>query len=138
MLKTLIHVNEPERWPVAISNIINLLNDVGDSNIDVIVVSNGAGVKGYIPRLSGEGTVSGEVTVGEACIPGATVTSPLMDALKKMEELSKRGVKFLACRNALKANNIPEESLPDFVRVIPAGMTELIKRQAEGYAYIKP
>lgn len=123
MLKCLIHVNEPERWSVAIGNIINLLNDIGDSNINVIVVSNGAGVKGYVSCTEeGSGT----------CIAG------VMDVLKKMEELSKRGVKFLACRNALRANNIDEKDLPSFVEVIPAGMTELIKRQAEGYAYIKP
>jgi len=123
MLRTLIHVNEPDRWPVAIGNIINLLNDVGDTNVTVIVVSNGAGVKGYV-------TCSEESQ--EVCIPGG------VDTLKKMEELSKRGVRFLACRNALRANNIDEKSLPSFVEVIPAGMTELIKRQAEGFAYIKP
>lgn len=123
MLKCLIHVNEPERWSVAIGNIINLFNDVGDSNISVIVVSNGVGVKGYI-TCPQEGT--------GICIPGAG------DVLKKMEELSRRGVRFLACRNALRANNIDEKDLPPFVEVIPAGMTELIKRQAEGYAYIKP
>lgn len=123
MLKCLIHVNEPERWPVALSNIINLLNDVGDSSINVIVVSNGAGVKGYM--------TCPEDSTG-ACIPGA------MDVLKKMEELYRRGVRFLACRNALRANNIDEKSLPSFVEVVPAGMTELIKRQTEGYAYIKP
>lgn len=123
MLKCLIHVNEPERWPVAVGNIINLLNDVGDSNISIVVVSNGAGVRGYI-TCPEEGT--------GACIPGA------LDILKKMEELSRREVRFLACRNALRANNIDEKSLPSFVEVVPAGMTELIKRQAEGYAYIKP
>lgn len=122
MLKTLIHVNEPERWPVAVGNIVNLLNDVGDHNVELVVVSNGAGVKGYISCEEGSGV----------CIPGA------MDFLKKMEELSTRGVKFLACRNALKANNINEKDLPPFVEVVPAGMTELIKRQSQGYAYIKP
>ncbi len=123
MLKCLIHVNEPERWPVAIGNIVNLLNDVGDKNITVIVVSNGAGVKGYI-SCAEEGS--------GVCAPG------VMDTLKKMEDLSKRGVRFLACRNALRANDIDEKDLPSFVEVIPAGMTELIKRQAEGFAYIKP
>lgn len=123
MLKCLIHVNESERWPVAVGNIINLLNDVGDANISVIVVSNGAGVKGYI-SCAEEGA--------GICV------SDTMDPLKKMEELSKRGVRFLACRNALKANNIDEKNLPAFVEVVPAGMTELIKRQKEGFAYIKP
>jgi len=119
----LIHVNEPDRWQVAISNIVNLLNDVADDHVTVLVVSNGAGVKGYV--------TCNEETQG-VCLPGADET------LKEMEELSKRGVKFLACKNALRANKIDEKSLPGFVEVVPSGMTELTKRQAEGFAYIKP
>jgi len=55
-----------------------------------------------------------------------------------MEKLSKVGVKFVACRNALKGQLVDEESLPDFVTVVPAGITEIVRKQAEGYAYIKP
>ncbi len=124
MLKALIHVNEPEKWQVAIGNIKNLLRDVGDNGVEVIVVSNGAGVKGYV----------GGVEQG-----GAVCALPGQGSLRnEMEELSKRGVKFLACKNALMANNIDERLLPEFVKVITSGMTELIRRQSEGFAYIKP
>lgn len=47
-------------------------------------------------------------------------------------------VTFHACNNALKANNISEESLPGNVEVVPAGVLDLIKLQEAGYAYIKP
>ncbi len=124
MLKALIHVNEPERWQVAIGNIKNLLRDAKEKGVEVIVVSNGAGVRGYV----------GGVEEG-----GAACALPGQGSLRsEMEELSKRGVKFLACRNALIANNIDEKLLPEFVTVIPSGMTELIRKQAEGFAYIKP
>jgi hypothetical protein len=126
-LKLLIHVNEPERWLIAISNITNFLNDVGDKNAAVMVVANGAGVKGYLKKEAEKTDVQ-----GEACAIGAAAN------ITAMAELAKRGVAFLACNNALKAQKIVLDELPDFVQVIPAGMTEMVRMQTEGFAYIKP
>ncbi|MGD0885600.1 MAG: DsrE family protein [Thermodesulfovibrionales bacterium] len=125
--KVLLHVNEPERWAVAISNIINFLNDVSEESAEVVVVANGSAVKGYVR----EGETPGEVQ-GTVCAVGVSAGSA------DMEELSKRGVLFLACRNALHTQRIAAESLPDFVTVVPAGITEIVRRQADGFAYIKP
>ena len=58
--------------------------------------------------------------------------------INKMLLTSKLGVHFIACRNSLVGNKIDEKLLPNFVEVVPSGVTELIKKQAEGYAYIKP
>jgi len=33
---------------------------------------------------------------------------------------------------------LEEKSLHPFVTVIPAGITEIVKKQAEGYGYVKP
>jgi intracellular sulfur oxidation DsrE/DsrF family protein len=33
---------------------------------------------------------------------------------------------------------INKESLPEFIHIVPAGITEIIRKQAEGYAYVKP
>lgn len=123
-LRTIIHVNEPDRWKIALGNITNLLNATGE-DAEVIVVANGGGVKGYLSCVRDE---SGTMV----CTPGTS------DNISKMEDLSKRGVVFTACQNALKANNISPDELPGFVSIIPAGMVELIRRQAEGFAYIKP
>ncbi len=115
-LKALFHINEPERWPVLLGNIKNLLADVGDGGVDVVVLMNGPSVK----VLSDE------------------------NLMAEMEGLSKRGVRFLACRNSLRALCgsgelcIDEGSLPGFVSVVPAGITAILKLQREGYSYIKP
>ncbi|MCI1902549.1 MAG: DsrE family protein [Enterococcaceae bacterium] len=45
---------------------------------------------------------------------------------------------FHACRNALRAQHIAESQLPPNVKVVPAGVLDLIELQASGYAYIKP
>ncbi|MDD4474415.1 MAG: DsrE family protein [Eubacteriales bacterium] len=55
-----------------------------------------------------------------------------------MESLNTKGVKFVACNNALMANNIDKYNIIHFVDTVPAGVLELVVKQSEGYAYIKP
>jgi len=115
-LKVLFHVNEVDRWPVALGNITNLIKDVGENAVDIVVLANGPSVTSYADE--------GKVTA--------------------MKELSEKGTLFQACRNSLKklcADGdicVREEKLPSFVLVVPAGITEIIRRQADGYAYVKP
>ena len=49
-----------------------------------------------------------------------------------------KGVKFVACNNALNIFDIKKENVIHFVGIVPAGVVELVKKQREGYAYIKP
>jgi intracellular sulfur oxidation DsrE/DsrF family protein len=115
-LKVLFHVNEKEKWTAALGNITNLIKDVGEGSVDVLVLANGPSVAAYADA----------------------------EKIETMEGLSEKGVKFLACRNSLKKMCsdrvicIDENNLPPFVGVVPAGITEIIKRQHEGYAYVKP
>ncbi len=115
-LRVLFHVNDPDRWGIAFGNITNLINDVGEDNVDTVVLANGPAVAAYADA----------------------------EKVETMRGLSERGAKFLVCRNSLKkmcsggAVCISEESLPPFVSVVPAGITEIIKKQHEGYAYVKP
>lgn len=44
---------------------------------------------------------------------------------------------FHACRNALRGQKISEDKLPDTVKVVPAGVLDLIELQTQGYSYIK-
>ncbi|WP_207204831.1 DsrE family protein [Neobittarella massiliensis] len=55
-----------------------------------------------------------------------------------MQALAVRGVVFTACQNALRANGISTQALPGFVHTVPAGIAELVDRQEEGWAYVKP
>ncbi|GAV21873.1 DsrE family protein [Carboxydothermus pertinax] len=119
-LKLLFHVNESDKWQRAFVNITNFLNDVGQGNADIEVVANGEAVLSF---KSSSDQLNG------------TTSGSLMGQMKKLSEM---GVNFVACRNALKAQSIAEESLPNFVTVVPAGITEIAKKQTEGYAYIKP
>ena len=53
--------------------------------------------------------------------------------------LSGMGVEFRVCRNTLNARKISETTLLMEAKVVPAGVVEIARLQAEeGYAYIKP
>lgn len=56
----------------------------------------------------------------------------------KVSELEKLNAKFLVCGNALKAHDIEQERIADFIEVVPAGVVELARKQDAGYAYIRP
>ncbi|WP_238457764.1 DsrE family protein [Desulforamulus ferrireducens] len=113
MYQVLFHVSDNETWPKAVTNIENFLKDVGPSGATIEVVANAAAVMTYYNQEKAE-------------------------LLERMQQLAAIGVKFTACRNALRAHQLDEQAKPDFVEVVPGGITEIVAKQAAGYLYIKP
>jgi intracellular sulfur oxidation DsrE/DsrF family protein len=115
-MRLLLHVSDVDRWSMALGNAINFIKDVGKDRADVVIVANGAAAAAYA----------------------------YSDKTETMEVLSDRGVQFKACRNSLKklcaegSVCINEDALPAFVEIVPAGISELVRKQQEGYAYVKP
>lgn len=106
------HVDETTKWELTLKNAANLLDQASDKTFCVEVLANGEAVLGYV-------------------LP----QNPFAAA---MQQLDAQGVLFAACNNSLNALKIDCGSLLPFVKVVPAGVLELVERQAEGYAYIKP
>ena len=48
------------------------------------------------------------------------------------------GVAVVACENTMKAQKLARDDMLPQISYVPAGVTELMKRQKEGYAYIRP
>ena len=69
---------------------------------------------------------------------------PGLDMLKKtntayeerLKLLSDRGVKLLACRNAMKNRNVTTEDLFPFAGQVDSGIAEIVRKQEAGWAYI--
>jgi uncharacterized protein len=117
-INVLFHVDESDKWAVTLTNVKNLLDDVGTGELNVEIVANAAAVAIF------------------STVEAASETqSALHD---RMATIATRGVDIVACRNALKANHVKEDSLPPFVVVVPAGITEIVKQQMAGFAYVKP
>jgi uncharacterized protein len=118
-LKVLLHIDEPDKWRLTLTNAKNLIEDVGLENVVLEIVANAIAVQTFDSTNKDN-------------------DQDRNDLLIQMKELSNHNVAIIACRNALRANFISEELLPNFVTVIPAGITRIVTQQMEGYSYVKP
>lgn len=108
--KVVFHIDEMAKWSLVLSNAKNILADLGE-NVEVVVLANAEAVKGYLESSEFDGPI---------------------------QELMDEKVRFVACRNALKANEISVDQLMEKMNVVPAGVSELVKLQSQGYAYVRP
>jgi uncharacterized protein len=85
------------------------------------------------PRLAGKLQIELVVFSGgtDALLKG----SKYEDDVKALVE---KGVIVAQCGNTLKERNINRDQLYDFIALVPSGNGELIIRQGEGWAVIKP
>ena len=113
VVKVIFHIDEPTKWSLLLKNVQNLAKAVDTKNSHIEVLANSEAVLLYTSLATGTDS-------------------------SMMQELSHLGVLFAACNNALKGLGIQKEQLPQFVAVVPVGVLELIEKQSQGYAYIKP
>ena len=110
-LKVVFHVNENDRWPFTIRAARNLVS--AGEGATVAVVANGAAIRSF-SQLEADAA-----------------------RFAKIKELYDEGVRFVVCRTAMKERQVREELIPEYVEVVPVGIVEIAKLQAEGYGYIK-
>lgn len=112
--RAVFHLDEPGRSRVklALANMENLIADLGQDKVDVALVANGEGVMALLK------------------VPGLYK--------QEVERLAAKGVSFWACAHSLSVLRLSEDALLGPVKVVPAGVSELTRRQAEGWAYIRP
>ncbi len=110
----LVHVDLPDatRMGIAISNITFYNIALKGQDYTVIVLAN-AGAVQFMQHTNN---------------PHAN----------SMAELNAVGVSFRVCQNALNKAGLTKEDLLDFVQIVPAGIVEIVDRQRDGFAYIKP
>jgi|APLow6443716910_1056828.scaffolds.fasta_scaffold28756_3 hypothetical protein len=65
----------------------------------------------------------------------ATFDSPLAD---RLNESMAAGVEVAVCENTMKARKLKREDMNAKASFVTAGVVELIKKQQEGWTYIKP
>ena len=128
--KVVYHVNydNPKKQAGALRNIQNHNNAVGAENLDLKVVLHG---NGLALLLTPDALTNTKLKHGNA--------TDEMQA--KISGLKDQGVNFNVCANTLKGKKINlTNDLYDVEKadVVPSGVAELAKLQAEGYTYIKP
>jgi len=103
--------NDPGKWNLTLNNANNVQKDVGASNVDIEIVVYGPG----IGMLKADSVAANRVN----------------DALAS-------GVKVLACENTMQAQKLAKSDMMSNIGYVKAGVTEIMQRQQEGWAYIKP
>jgi len=106
-----ISENQPAIWNLALNNIRNSQKDLGVKNIEVEVVAYGPG----LAMLRDDATVANRV-----------------------QEAMTAGVRFVACRNTMENQKITEAQMLPGISYAQAGVIQIVKRQMEGYAYLRP
>lgn len=88
-----------------------------------------------IQNAFGKDNVAVELVVFGNGIGIATFDSPLAE---RLNETMAAGVKVAVCENTMKARKLKREDMNAGAGFVPAGVVELINKQQEGWAYIKP
>ncbi|NLZ96179.1 MAG: hypothetical protein GX921_10215 [Bacteroidales bacterium] len=112
--QVIFHIDELNKWGLLLKNVSNLLDAVGDDEFSIEVLANAEAVKFYDAGQKSD-----------------------LD-LDLIRNLNNKGVKFIACNNALRAFDLKKADLLKFVTIVPVGVIELIIKQSKGYAYIRP
>ena len=103
--------SDPKKWNLALNNIKNVQDVLGKDKVDIELVVYGPG----IDMLKLESTAGNRVN----------------DAIAS-------GIKVVACENTMEAQKLTKGDMLKSIGYVPAGVIELMKKQQQGYAYIRP
>lgn len=111
--RIVIQVNEEDgrKWMSILTNIRNIQAELGKGNSAIAVVAIGPGL----------GMLKAD----------AVVANDVQDAIKT-------GVEFIACGNSMRTLHLERDDLLDAISVANAGYVELMKRQQQGWVYLRP
>jgi intracellular sulfur oxidation DsrE/DsrF family protein len=103
--------NDPAKWNLALNNARNVQVDLGMDNVDVEVVAYGPG----LAMLRTESAVA-----------------------QRIQSASSQGVGVIACENTMKNTKVDRAQILGGVKFVDAGVVHIMKRQREGWGYVRP
>ncbi|MET0917625.1 MAG: DsrE family protein [Burkholderiales bacterium] len=103
--------SDPAKWNLALNNAKNIQADLGAANVDVELVAYGPGI----------GMLKADSIVGN-----------------RVDDAVAAGVKVVACENTMRAQKLTQGDMLGKISYVPAGVVEIMQRQQQGWAYIRP
>ena len=103
--------NDPAKWNLALNNARNVQADLGMDNVDVEVVAYGPG----LAMLKTDSAVAARVASASA-----------------------QDVGVIACENTMKTTKVERSQILPGVKFVDAGVVHIMKRQREGWGYVRP
>jgi intracellular sulfur oxidation DsrE/DsrF family protein len=101
---------DPARWNLVLGNIRNAQAELGADKLLVELVVYGGG----IGMLKADAEAAGRVS-----------------------EAARAGVLLSACENSMRGHHLTQDQMNPQAGSVPSGVAHLIRRQNEGYAYIR-
>lgn len=103
--------NDPGKWNLALNNAKNIQHDLGAANVAIEIVAYGPGIN----MLKMDSAVAGRV-----------------------DEALGAGVKVVACENTMRNAKLAKADMLNGIGYVPAGVVELMQKQQQGWAYLRP
>jgi intracellular sulfur oxidation DsrE/DsrF family protein len=110
-----IAMDGAEKWEAALRNVENAQKSLGAKTTTIEVVAHGKGIGMLLATTA--------------------AANPEMKAT--VEKLHGNGVLFAVCENTMKKLQITKDLLVPLATKVDSGVSELIRKQEAGYAYIK-
>ena len=111
--RVVVQVSEadPARWNLVLNNVKNLQDDLGADKVSIEIVAYGPGI-------------------GMLKLDAPTNS--------RVSEAIKAGVTVNACENTMRNQKLLRADMHPNVTYVPAGVVEIVRRQQEGWAYLRP
>lgn len=109
-----VSIDGAEKWQGVLRNVENTLKELGAGTM-IEVVTHGKGVGMLLEKSP----------------------SPNAELKMKLEQLHALGVVFAACENTMRREKLEKNDLVEWSTTVPSGVSEVVRKQGEGYAYIK-
>jgi len=111
--KMVVQVSDsnPATWNLALNNIKNVQKDLGKDNVELELVAYG---------------------------PGIGMLKADSEVANRIDEAVDSGVQVRACQNTMRGQKLAKEDMNAKIGYVPSGVVEILHRQQEGYAYLRP
>jgi intracellular sulfur oxidation DsrE/DsrF family protein len=103
--------NDPKKWNLALNNVKNVQDALGKDKVEIELVVYGPGID----------MLKIESAAGD-----------------RVNEAVANGVRVVACVNTMDAQKLSKGDMLKSIGYVPAGVIELMQKQQQGYAYIRP
>lgn len=111
--KMVVQVSDanPATWNLALNNIKNVQRDLGKDNVELELVAYGPG----IGMLKAESEVA-----------------------NRIDDAVDAGVQVSACENSMRGQKLTKADMNAKIGYVPSGVVEIMRREQQGFAYLRP
>jgi uncharacterized protein len=103
--------NDPAKWNLALNNARNIQQDLGKDNVEVEIVAYGPGL----------GMLKAESKVAD-----------------RLAQALDNKVGLMACENTMRNTKVGRDDMYGGISYVDAGVVHIMKRQRDGWAYVRP